>query len=277
MGALPVAATVQQSAGPQHCSLCFQALDKQAEVRALHRALQQQQARCAHKDRVIAGLLAELAAMMRRCRAAEVRLRTRCPIPVPLPPLAIASGQEEGSDVVDLTAAMLAAAAPEQQKQMLGERLCPLVQDLQPELAAKITGMLLEMDNSEVLALLDSPDALSSKVDEAIMVLREHNALPDLEDETSELPRARLAFVAHDEQKKMLGERLFWKVQQLLPKFGLAGKVTGMLLDMENSDLLILLAVPHVLFIMVEEAIMVLKLHNRLPEGFTMPGSDVAN
>jgi hypothetical protein len=35
---------------------------------------------------------------------------------------------------------MLAAATPEQQKQMIGERLFPLVAKLQPELAGKITG-----------------------------------------------------------------------------------------------------------------------------------------
>lgn len=49
---------------------------------------------------------------------------------------------------------------------------------VQPELAGKITGMLLEMDNSELLLLLESPEALESKVDEAIQVLKQHNALP---------------------------------------------------------------------------------------------------
>lgn len=39
--------------------------------------------------------------------------------------------------------------------------------------------MLLEMDNSELLLLLESPEALESKVDEAISVLKQHNALPD--------------------------------------------------------------------------------------------------
>ena len=64
----------------------------------------------------------------------------------------------------------LAAAPPEQQKIMLGERLYPLVQRLQPEKAAKITGMLLEMDNQEVLYLIDNADALGSKVEEAVSV-----------------------------------------------------------------------------------------------------------
>lgn len=43
----------------------------------------------------------------------------------------------------------------------------------QPELAGKITGMLLEMDNSELLHLLDNPDALNAKVGEAMIVLQE--------------------------------------------------------------------------------------------------------
>ncbi|WP_285164328.1 hypothetical protein, partial [Mycobacterium tuberculosis] len=53
----------------------------------------------------------------------------------------------------------------------LGERIYPLVHSLQPELAAKITGMLLEMDNSELLLLLESPESLAAKVDEAVRVL----------------------------------------------------------------------------------------------------------
>lgn len=78
-----------------------------------------------------------------------------------------------------LTTAHLAAAQPEMQKQILGERLFPLVHRLQPEMAGKITGMLLEMDNTELLNLLESPDSLSSKVDEAMAVLRQHGVLPE--------------------------------------------------------------------------------------------------
>lgn len=55
---------------------------------------------------------------------------------------------------------------------MLGENLYPLVDQLQHEHAAKVTGMLLEMDQTEVLHLLESPDALKAKVAEAIEVLR---------------------------------------------------------------------------------------------------------
>ncbi|KAL7829201.1 hypothetical protein AOLI_G00300860 [Acnodon oligacanthus] len=66
-----------------------------------------------------------------------------------------------------LTASMLAAAPPQEQKQMLGERLFPLIQNMHPTLAGKITGMLLEIDNSELLHMLESPESLRSKVDEA--------------------------------------------------------------------------------------------------------------
>lgn len=40
-----------------------------------------------------------------------------------------------------------------QQKQLLGEALYPKIQSLQPDLAGKITGMLLEMDNTELFSL----------------------------------------------------------------------------------------------------------------------------
>lgn len=43
---------------------------------------------------------------------------------------------------------------------------------LERENAAKVTGMLLEMDQTEVLHLLESPEALKAKVQEAMEVLR---------------------------------------------------------------------------------------------------------
>ncbi|XP_038169810.1 polyadenylate-binding protein 4-like isoform X4 [Arvicola amphibius] len=75
-----------------------------------------------------------------------------------------------------LTASMLAAAPLQEQKQMLGERLFPLIQTMHSNLAGKITGMLLEIDNSELLHMLESPEYLRSKVDEAVAVLQAHHA-----------------------------------------------------------------------------------------------------
>eukprot|EP00258_Populus_trichocarpa_P001840 XP_002301171.2 polyadenylate-binding protein 2 [Populus trichocarpa] len=69
-------------------------------------------------------------------------------------------------------ATALANATPEQQRTMLGEGLYPLVDQLEHDSAAKVTGMLLEMDQTEVLHLLESPEALKAKVAEAMEVLR---------------------------------------------------------------------------------------------------------
>lgn len=75
-----------------------------------------------------------------------------------------------------LTASMLAAAQPAEQKQMLGERLFPMIEAMYPTLAGKITGMLLEIDNSELLHMLEHNDSLKNKVDEAVAVLQAHQA-----------------------------------------------------------------------------------------------------
>uniref|UniRef100_A0AAY4EGF2 Polyadenylate-binding protein n=1 Tax=Denticeps clupeoides TaxID=299321 RepID=A0AAY4EGF2_9TELE len=87
---------------------------------------------------------------------------------VPNTPAVVVQGQEP------LTASMLASAPPQELK--LGERLFPLIQNMHPSLAGKITGMLLGIDNSELLHMLESPESLRSKVDEAVAVLQAHQA-----------------------------------------------------------------------------------------------------
>jgi polyadenylate-binding protein len=69
---------------------------------------------------------------------------------------------------------VLNAAPVGQQKQMLGEALYPKIHEMQPELAGKITGMLLEMDNSELINLTSDESALRAKVDEAMSVYDEY-------------------------------------------------------------------------------------------------------
>ncbi|RRT77220.1 hypothetical protein BHE74_00003954 [Ensete ventricosum] len=70
-----------------------------------------------------------------------------------------------------------------QQQQMLGEQLYPLVEQIEREQAGKVTGMLLEMDQTEVLHLIESPDALKKKVAEAMEVLRLAHATPNALDQ----------------------------------------------------------------------------------------------
>lgn len=95
------------------------------------------------------------------------------PMPMVAPPLPAQTGMVGG----ELTSASLANASPEMRKQMLGERLFPMVQKEQPEFAGKITGMLLEMEVSEILSLLENPQELKGKVGEAMDVLSSH--MPD--------------------------------------------------------------------------------------------------
>jgi polyadenylate-binding protein len=87
-------------------------------------------------------------------------------------PTARPAGAKPAGDS-SLTSAALANASPMDQKQMLGEAIYMRILAIQPELAGKITGMLLEMDNSELLHLLENSEAMEAKVGEAINVLNE--------------------------------------------------------------------------------------------------------
>ncbi|KAL4199934.1 hypothetical protein AMTRI_Chr03g147240 [Amborella trichopoda] len=83
-----------------------------------------------------------------------------------------ASSNGSGAQGSEMLNSLLAAATPQQQKNILGERLFPIVKKQKNDLAGKITGMLLEMDNSELLLLLESPDSLNNKIEEAVQVLK---------------------------------------------------------------------------------------------------------
>ncbi|KAH8790285.1 putative Polyadenylate-binding protein, cytoplasmic and nuclear [Hyaloscypha finlandica] len=80
----------------------------------------------------------------------------------------------EGIGGATLLQTQLAAVPSQQQKQLLGEALFPKIQAMQPELAGKITGMLLEMDNQELVNLIEDNSALQAKVDEALTVYDEY-------------------------------------------------------------------------------------------------------
>jgi polyadenylate-binding protein len=88
----------------------------------------------------------------------------------------LVSNNIASNDAFDTAA--LADASPEQVKQRLGEKLYPMVLDrLESQLskpddyAGKITGMLLEMDDGEILHLLEHSNDLDARVNEAISVL----------------------------------------------------------------------------------------------------------
>ena len=87
------------------------------------------------------------------------------PMPQAMPPQPAAQQAVMIQGQEPLTATMLAAAQPQEQKQMLGERLFPLIQRMFPDLAGKITGMLLEIDNAELVHMLEDQNSLKGKVD----------------------------------------------------------------------------------------------------------------
>ena len=109
---------------------------------------------------------------------------------MPRGPGARPAGRAQGDEAPGaLTAAALAKASPDEQKQMLGEAIYPKVAASQPELAGKLTGMILELPVTELLHLLEESEALDAKVSEALEVLKEYQqnepAAPEAEAETS--------------------------------------------------------------------------------------------
>ncbi|KAM7252376.1 hypothetical protein ACFE04_024259 [Oxalis oulophora] len=81
-------------------------------------------------------------------------------------------GTRESHFPIAQLSTLLAIVSPREQRILLGEQLYPLVEALEPETAAKVTGMLLELNQTEVLQLLESPDALRARVNDAMDVLR---------------------------------------------------------------------------------------------------------
>ncbi|KAM7507952.1 hypothetical protein LguiA_018405 [Lonicera macranthoides] len=109
------------------------------------------------------------------------------PLPFDVSASPTADIQRSGPVPMSTLASALASATPETQRMMLGEQLFPLVERLEREHAGKVTGMLLEMDQTEVLHLIESPDALKKKVGEAMDVLRIATTGSDVGDQLGSL------------------------------------------------------------------------------------------
>jgi polyadenylate-binding protein len=103
--------------------------------------------------------------------AANARNMTQATNNAPRPPAAQAAPPQQPT----LTAADLAGVPEDRRKNMIGERIYPLIHKLQPQLAGKITGMLLEFEDEELLGLLKNPAKLKTRVNEAIEVLNAHS------------------------------------------------------------------------------------------------------
>ncbi|GKB90306.1 polyadenylate-binding protein 2-like protein [Tanacetum coccineum] len=144
-----------------------------------------------------------------------------------------------------------------QHKKMLGEILYQLVDQLEHEHAAKVTGLILEMDTTEVLHLLESPTDLRLMVAETMDVLR--GVLHDAAKEPMPIKDLASALVNTPTYRRrmILGENLYPLVNKLEHKH--AYKVTEMILELDTAEVLYLLESPNELKLVVDEAMDVLR------------------
>eukprot|EP00929_Paragymnodinium_shiwhaense_P088096 TRINITY_DN482_c1_g3_i2.p1 TRINITY_DN482_c1_g3~~TRINITY_DN482_c1_g3_i2.p1 ORF type:complete len:607 (-),score=197.52 TRINITY_DN482_c1_g3_i2:352-2172(-) len=94
--------------------------------------------------------------------------RPPMPMPTPAQPAPQAGAPSPNAP---LSSQNLNSMPPQVARQMIGEKLYPMVAKFNGELAGKVTGMMLEMSINELLMLLDSEAQLKHKVDEAMRVL----------------------------------------------------------------------------------------------------------
>lgn len=84
---------------------------------------------------------------------------------------------QKGRQTRDL-AAIIASAPAEQQKRILGEELYPKIvatgKAQEVEAAGKITGMMLDLDNQEILALLEDDDLFNNHFEDALTAYEEY-------------------------------------------------------------------------------------------------------
>ncbi|KAK8405507.1 hypothetical protein O3P69_001815 [Scylla paramamosain] len=136
-------------------------------------------------------------------------------------------------------------------RESLGVALFQAVSQLEQELCAQVTGMLLELPVSSVTRLLSDRNLLM----EAVKKSREEylNFIQGKEGSTSTLSR----------EKEEVGEVIYEKLVDTYPTE--APKLTGMLLQMEYKDLVRVIAEPDLFRKKVELALSVLRAGRDLP------------
>ena len=67
---------------------------------------------------------------------------------------------------------ILATLSPQDQKQMLGEELFPLIKKINEGHAMRVTGMMLEKDNMKILQMLEDVGYLTKEVNKALQLLK---------------------------------------------------------------------------------------------------------
>jgi len=85
------------------------------------------------------------------------------------------NGAAPNSAQEHLTLEMLTKMSQEEAKRALGDRIYMQLQPVHPEMAGKITGMLLDLDNPELLLLLENPQQMEQQVQDALKALEKHS------------------------------------------------------------------------------------------------------
>ncbi|KFY08546.1 hypothetical protein V492_06136 [Pseudogymnoascus sp. VKM F-4246] len=115
---------------------------------------------------------------------------------------------------------------PAQQEQHIGNILYPKLKVIIPELAGKVTGMLLELHPFELLDLVDDDDALFAKMDEALIVYNRF-----LMEEDNE------PILTNEKGKDQLLKELVLRKARMM-NVERAEKVADIFLEMDIEDLL---------------------------------------
>lgn len=115
---------------------------------------------------------------------------------------------------------------PIQQEQNIGDTMYHKIKLLIPELAGKVTGMLLELETSELLDLVDDDDALYAKMDEALIVYNRYL----MEDDNEPI-------LTNEKGKDQLLRELVLRKAKLM-RVERAEKVADIFLEMDIEDLL---------------------------------------
>lgn len=92
----------------------------------------------------------------------------------------------QGHDMLNVS--VLASAITQK---ILGEKLVPLIQSVHPTPAGENSGILLEMDDAEVLHMLKCPESLHARVDEAILILQSNRTQNTARKSTNSTPSIR--------------------------------------------------------------------------------------
>lgn len=137
-----------------------------------------------------------------------------------------------------IRASVVAVDNKEDRDTLLGDKLYGIIKHLEPEEAGKLTGMLLEMDDEEIIRLLCNPPSLRQQVVEAKLVLE---GIAD-DNEAGEL-------AVEEEQ---LGDQLFMLIQAVNSQK--AAKLTGMILELGEEEVKKLIVSPDLLMEKIKEA-----------------------